>query len=285
MRNRFGFTLVEILLVVAILATLVGLLLPAVQKVREAAMRTKSENNLRQLILACHNYATNHHDQLPGALNYVEYGKETLNVSLHSIILPFAEGGLAALQESEAVPGGAPIRLFLSPADPTLPRPRDAGSSSYGANPYGFRGGTARLAADFADGTANTIAFAEHYAHCNDTEYVWAQADLWWPGLHRATFADGTNDGFEHWYIIGPDIYPITKGDPPQTVGSVRGLTFQVRPAPNKCRFTMAQTPHPGGMLVALFDGSVRTLAPGMAETTYWGAVTPDRGEVPGDDW
>src|SRR5438128_1473994 len=86
--RRHAFTLIELLVVIAIIAILIALLVPAVQKVREAAARAQCQNNLKQLALGCHNY----HDtkkQFP-------YGRKFDNWDTYTwseLILPYIEQG------------------------------------------------------------------------------------------------------------------------------------------------------------------------------------------------
>jgi prepilin-type N-terminal cleavage/methylation domain-containing protein len=66
--SRRGFTLVELLVVIAIIGILVALLLPAVQAAREAARRSQCQNNMKNLALACQNYADSKKGFPPGIL-------------------------------------------------------------------------------------------------------------------------------------------------------------------------------------------------------------------------
>ncbi len=97
-QRKSGFTLIELLVVIAIIAILVALLLPAVQQAREAARRTQCKNNMKQLVLALHNYESSHTTFPPSRLNPdVEIednaGKYSAYQSWTTMVLPYIDQG------------------------------------------------------------------------------------------------------------------------------------------------------------------------------------------------
>ncbi|WP_425400097.1 DUF1559 domain-containing protein [Aeoliella sp.] len=87
-----GFTLVELLVVIAIIGILVALLLPAVQSAREAARRMSCTNNLKNMMLACHNYHTTF-GEFPSPAEGATKSQARAK-GLHVQILPYMEQGI-----------------------------------------------------------------------------------------------------------------------------------------------------------------------------------------------
>jgi prepilin-type N-terminal cleavage/methylation domain-containing protein/prepilin-type processing-associated H-X9-DG protein len=126
-RSRPAFTLIELLVVIAIIAILIALLLPAVQKVREAAARMQCQNNLKQLALAIHNYHDVH--RMFPANNTYSYDPTPPSWSWLTNILPFIEQkNLYDLTRAGASPPNNidqslaaiayPVSIFQCPSDP-----------------------------------------------------------------------------------------------------------------------------------------------------------------------
>ena len=131
--GRKGFTLIELLVVIAIIANLVALLIPAVQKAREAAARTQCVNNLKQMGLALHTY-NDRSGRFPTSGEGVDAAGTGTGFDLQStftMLLPFLEGADAyALYDINTPYNGSAgniavaktvIPTYLCPTNPTRP--------------------------------------------------------------------------------------------------------------------------------------------------------------------
>ena len=164
------------------------------------------------------------------------------------------------------------VKLYLCPSDrfngesaaiSTPTGSRGSASATYAltnyvANPLALPNPGGRLESTFADGTSNTVLLVERYRSCQDLAAAWGYK------YFRTNFKTE---------VHGP-VFDL-------------GAPFQVAPTLVECAPGSPQTPHAGGMPVALADGSVRVLAPGVNTATssngtsmFYSLLTPQGGEV-----
>lgn len=282
MSKRRGLTLIELMVVLAIIAVLVGLTIPAVQKVRQAALRAQDANNMRQIVIALQNYASAQKNSLPGNDVRPIINGDFANVSPFYNILPFLEPGASPPYyiRHQFYTEHLFVQAFLSPTDPTIGDAisvdedwKVVGPTSYALNMQVF-GGSPQLVGTFRDGTSNTIALSQHYLVCRNRQNFFMYHFLT-PGPGAPTY------GFRSGTFADPfwaDVVPITKDG--VTKSSRPGATFQVVPLPKDADGAMLQATQSTGLLAAMADGHVRTFAPSVSETVFWSAVTPAGGEI-----
>ncbi len=313
-RGLPGFTLVELLVVIALIGILVGLLLPAVQAAREAARRMSSQNNLRQLAVALHNF----HDTnqaFPAAANFPSPPNPRTTYGTWIIpILPFieqmplhdawyADTSFAARYNGPEGPAATVISVLIAPSDalgltpheqlapgvnPAFPLGRYVGLTSYGCN-----GGTqAPLAhvhdgvfhynepiriGDITDGTSNTLLVGERYGY-----------DRHWDALTQR----GSNDmrAYSAW-AGGPFFAWRTTQSPinyrlPDYVGTSPPAQFSPEYFDLYYRRLFALgSASPAGASVALCDGSVRFLAASIDLLTLRELSTRASGNIIPGEW
>jgi prepilin-type processing-associated H-X9-DG protein len=258
-KTKRAFSLFELLVIIAVIAILLGLLLPAVQKTREEASRIKCSNNLKQIILAMH-MMHDVHGTFPPAFG--DFPNSHGTIFFH--MLPYIEqdnlyknamvdGQGASVWNNETC--SKTIPLYLCPLDATGSKDHLfhdwLGTSSYAANFLVFGTAPTRLT-DITDGTSNTIACSERLQVCNDTPCGWG-------------------------YSGGTEWAPV--------IGYSSVATFQVEPTPGQCNPALAQSAHPAGINVGMADGSVHYGHPAVSPQTWYCLLCPNDGIVIGNDW
>jgi prepilin-type processing-associated H-X9-DG protein len=292
-QKRSAFTLFQLLVVIAIIAILIGLLLPAVQKVREAAARTQSQSNLKQLMLATINYADTYQGTLPK-------GVDDNYFSTASRILPFIEQqnvynkidfkkSIDADANAEA--RKAVLKVFLSPTDPILQVKAEWGATNYLFNDQMFYlDSKQKFPASITDGTSNTIAVGEtlkgdgkNQAVDVRRQYVLLKKeDLKKTGPETGVkyFKDDKNisgDRCASWmdgrFLQGTFNGKLRINDerPDVSCGGVSGVS--------------ALRSYNNYVNVGMFDGSVRSVKASISKTTWQNALDPVDGMPLGADW
>lgn len=296
--RRFAFTLIELLVVIGIIAVLIGLLLPAVQKVREAAARMSCQNNLKQIGLACHNFESANGGLPPrrgfGAIPARGWGPPIL-----SYVEQSALSGNYRLDKPFYAPENAdniivPLKLFLCPSGPgarnitvTISGVTSVGAAgdyfgpnSFSSTLYGVSSlsGNATVTAlidnanrkitEITDGTSSTLLVTEQAGRADF--YILGQKQASNAGLSQAANW-GPWAGYQVFQFnqFGSD--GITKDGPggPCTINCNNSMGVYAF--------------HTGGANAVFADGSVRFLKQGMDPNTLFGTVTCNGGEVLAD--
>ncbi len=307
-----AFTLIELLVVIAIIAILIALLVPAVQKVREAAARTQCTNNMKQIGLACHGY-NDTYKALPPAWAAVQGQQNGQPIgSLFFFILPFIEqtplynacGNNSWNQNNKLVP------VYSCPSDPTAQSGgtwNTYGVCNYAANlgvfltpntpGYGYSAtmkAVGNLVTAMPDGTSNVVMMAERYAYCNPswgghTDPVWA-ANPWsspngqW-AIAMFGWANAPYTQAPWVWSAGCNLGPNYSANNTSCTNGIGNIPFQTGPTASACNWYVTQSGHTGVMNTGLGDGSVRQCTASISPTTWYLACTPNDGNPLPQDW